>query len=149
MQTIRTFLSAASPAAIWTDALNDRIGEPPVLPLGGVVDLEICLFAHRVGGGVATLPISDITAATWALKITDAPGGAEYVTASAPVPGICYECDPPLTMLSTQIAVTSDALLADIAGRERVELTGELSGVVNGQTVYVWRLPHIVIFNRL
>ena len=149
MQLIRTYLSAASPAAIWADALNDRIGDPPVLPLGGVVDLEICLFTHRIGGGLATMSISDLSAATWALKITDEPGGVAYVTASAPVPGICCEADPPLVSLTSRISVASDALTAAISGRERVELTGELSGTVGGQTVYVWRLPHITIFNRL
>lgn len=152
MQTIRTFLSAASPAAVWTDLLNDRIGEPPVLVYGAECALEVALFAHRIGGGAATIPIASLAdVASWSFKAAVEGAGANLIpTTGAITASVCYDYDQPITMLTIPLSVSSDALAAEIAARERVELAGEIAGLNAADApIFVWRLSHITIFNRL
>ena len=154
MQTIQTYLSAASPAAIWTDALNDRIGEPPVLPYGGQAVLAIRLFARRVGAGRETLPLAELSGvAAWAFTMKTELGGASLGSVIAD-PGITVsgaaDTDPVLTEIAIPLSLSGDALAAAIDGLDRLEVTGELAGTdADNALVYLFRLPHIQIFNRL
>lgn len=154
MQTITSYLSAASPAAIWTDALNDRIGEPPVLPYGGKALLAIRLFARRVGSGRETLPLAELSVVSaWAFSLKTELGGASLGSVIA-TPGIAVsgaaDTDPVLTEIAIPLQLSGDALAAAIDGLDRLEVTGELAGTdANNALVYLFRLQHIQIFNRL
>ena len=152
MQTIRTFLSAASPAAIWTDHLNDRIGEPPVLMFGAECALEVALFAHRIGGGLDTIPLSalaDVTA--WTFKAAIEGDGTSLIPTTGTITAsVCYDYDWTPTVLTIPLSVNSDGLASEISARERVELAGEIAGLNAADApIFVWRLSHITIFNRL
>lgn len=147
MQTITAFLSAASPAAVWTDALNDRIGEPPVLPIGATVDLRIRLFGQRIGQGVTPIDagaLEDVT--SWEIALADSVGSTVLLT----TPGTLTTDAAGDTFFAATITTTANALTDAVGTDSTIDVLGEITGTTAaGLDVCVWRLPAVILLNRL